>query len=809
MRSFVMELRNAARALAHTPGMALSAIFCIALGIGGTTAVASAISRALLQRPPFRDADRLVAVHRVTPQSGPMGTWPESPANYSDLARGTRTVESLSAVNFGTALVAVGSETVRASELFVTGGLFPMLGASAALGRLISRDDDRLDAPLVAVISDEFWRAKFHADRSIVGRSIDIDGKPTTIVGVTPAEFRIPHGSNMLHADVWLPMRWTPQNLAQRGNNSLLMLGRLARGIAPVTAEQEFRTLFARLIQQHPQLRGENLRVAPLVAESAAGVRKPLLLLFGAVCMVLCIAATNVAALMLARGVHRRRETAVRAALGASRWHVMRPAIVESFLIAIAGTVLGLALAVAAVRVIGALAAARMPQLAGLQVDTRVIAFGVAVAVVVALLCAAVPAWRNAAVDPQDALRGGRGAGGGRETHRALRALVVGEIALSLVLLIGAGLTLRAFRSLLGKDPGFETGHVLTMNVTVAASRYGDASTVRRFLDPALRTIREQPGVEAVGSINLIPYVNWGWNSNIRYEGMPADDPTRQPLVEQRRVSPGFFGVTRQRLIAGRLLEARDDDSPASPPVVVVNEALAKRDFKGANPVGRRFYFTDTSFATIVGEVSDIRNVGPFADPNPEMYWNYLQTNPRQSSFPIMIRARGDVAGVAAAARSAIRAADPTAAISDVQPMNDVIAHSIGRPRFYVAMLGSFAIVALALTIAGLYGILSYAVAQRTRELGIRVALGSSRERLVRLVALDGLSLVGLGVALGLAGSFVVTRLMVAMLFGVSPLDGGTWILAALALVVPTLLATFVPAMRASLADPVVAMRAE
>ncbi len=804
-----VELRNAARSLARVPGMALSAILCVALGVGGTTAVASAISRALFQPLPLRDAGRLVAVHRITPQTGPQGTWPQSPANYADLARDSRTVDSLAAITFGTALVNLGAETVRASELFVTGNLFPMLGVKAEFGRNITPLDDRLDAPLAAMLSDEFWRAKLHADPSIIGRTIDIDGTPTTIVGITPREFRIPHGSNVLRADVWYPIRFTPDRLSQRGNNSLLLLGRLAPSATVASAESELRGLFARLVDQYSQLRGENVRVAPLVAESAQTVRQPLLLLFGAVCMVLLIAATNVAALLLARGVHRQREVAVRAALGASRWHVMRPAIAESMLITAVGTLLGFGLAVIGVRTIGALAAARLPQLDGLSVDGRVIALGVAIAVVVSLVCAAAPAWRTTTIDPQDALRGGRGGGTGREHHRALRTLVVAEIGLSLVLLIGAGLILKAFAQLLGRDPGFETEHVLALDVTVASARYPSNTSARRFLQPALDAVRKVPGVDAAGSINLVPYVNWGWNSNIRYEGMPDNDPTRLPLVEQRTVTPEFFSVTRQRLIAGRLLGPGDDDSPKAPQVVVVNEALVKRDFKGANAVGRRFFISDTQLATIVGVVSDIRNVGPLGVPAPEMYWTYLQSQPGASGFPLVIRTRGNPLDVVAGVRSAIRGADPTAAISNVGTMPDIITHSIGRTRFYMMMLGAFAAVALVLTIAGLYGVMSYAVAQRTREMGIRVALGSPRARLVRLIALNGVTLVAVGLLVGLVASFALTRLMVSILYGISPVDTATWVLASASLVVPTLLATVVPALRASRADPVIAMRVE
>lgn len=808
-RSLRTDLRNAVRSLARSPGMTVSAVVCLALGIGGTTAVASAVSRALLQPLPFRDPGRLVAVHRTTPQSGPQGTWPESPANYHDLALRTKTVQSLSALTFGTALVDVGGETVEATQMLATGDLFHMLGATPERGRWLSPDDDRLDAPPTTVLSDAFWRSHFGADPSVVGRTINVDGKPTTVVGIAPPDFRVPHGARVLKGDLWTPIRFTPQQLSQRGNNMLFMLGRLAPGATIASAQSELRSLFAQLVAANPQLRSENLRVAQLGGENAQAVRKPLLLLLGAVAMVLLIAATNVAAMLLARGVERRREMAVRVALGAGRWHAMRPALVESLLITAVGAAIGFGLAWIGVRSIGALAASRLPQLAGLHIDARVVAFGIALAIVVGIACGIVPAVRGASVDPQDALRGGRGAGGGREHHRAFRALVAGEIALSLVLLIGAGLVLKAFASLIGNDPGFETAHVLTMDLTVASARYPDATSVRRFLEPAFDRIAALPGVESVGSISAMPYEVWGINSNIWYEGQAATEPTRMPLVEFRYATPGFFRVTGQRLIAGRLLGPQDDESPKAPPVVVVNEALVKRDFKGQNPVGHRFHSSDTSYATIVGVVSDIRNVGPFAPAAPEMYWNVLQAAPGASRFPVMIRTRGAPSDVVNAVRTAVHAVDPTAAVADVAPMPELIAHSLGQPRFYLSMLMSFAGIALVLTIAGLYGILSYAVAQRTRDLGIRIALGSSRERLVRLVTAEGMALVVTGIVIGFVGSFGLTRLMTSMLYGVSPLDARTWVLAALSLLVPTAVATMVPAVRASKADPVLAMRAE
>ena len=805
------DLRSAARGLLRTPTVTIAGVLCLALGIGATAAISSAVSRALFHSLPFREPTQLVAVHRTTPHSGPLGTWPMSAPNYTDLARSTRRIEGLAAFGFGTALVALPAEAIQASQVYVTGSFFNTLGARAALGRLIVPDDDRVGQAPVAVVSYEFWRSKLAAEPSIVGRALPIDGLPTTIIGIAPPDFHLPHGFNVVRADLWMPIQFTAAQLAegQRRSNYLLVFGRLTKGATPMSAQSELRAIFGAIVAEHPVLRGEDVRVAPLQAENVAAVRTPLLLLFGAVGMVLLIAATNVAALLLARGVQRRREIAVRTALGAGRWATMRTAFFESFLITGLGVLIGLGLAVGGVRTIGALASARIPQLAGLGVDTRVLLFAFGLSLVVAVACGGLPAWRSASVDPQDVLRGGRGGGAGREQHRALRMLVVLEIALSLVLLIGAGLTLKGFAGLLGNDPGFETAHVLTMRVTTSPTRYAKQPAALAFLEPALDAIRALPGVESAGSIDLVPYVNWGSNSNIRYEGQAKGDPTRLPIVEGRRVSPSFFSVTGQRLLAGRLFQPSDDASPSSAPVVVVNQALVDRDLKGIDPIGKRFYLTDTSFATIVGVVSNIRNFGPVAPPAPEMYWTYLQ-NGQPSLFSLLIRVRrGDPAAAAPSVRAAIRSIDPTAAVADVLPMPDVIASSLGQPRFYLSLLGAFAVVALVLAIAGLYGVLSYAVAQRTRELGIRAALGSSAPALMKLMTIDGLRLVAVGLLIGSFGGIGLTRFITFALYGVSPLDVTTWIASLLLMFVAGLAATLVPAHRATRVNPVIAIQAE
>ncbi|HVB32731.1 MAG TPA: ABC transporter permease [Gemmatimonadaceae bacterium] len=801
------DFRDAARGLARTPSVSLAAIVCLALGLGVTTAVSSAINRALLQPPPFRDPGRLVTVYRTAPQAN---TWPFSAPNYLDLARQSHQLSELAAGTGGDGLLVLPGQALQPTIFKVTGNLFPMLGVSALVGRLLTPDDDRPGAPRVAVFSEPFWRQHFGGDPSIVGRTIHLGGDEVTVIGIAPPDFRFIQGTRVLRADIWLPMRFTTQQLESRGTNFLLLVGRLAPDATVASAQAELTSTYRALSATYPQMKGESVRVVPLEAESVRAVRTPLLLVFAAACMVLLIAASNVASLLLARGVQRRREIAIRAALGGGRWAVVRPILAESVMLTGVGLLAGLGLAWAGVRTIGVLAERQVPQLKGLTMDLRVVALAVALGVVVAALCGVLPAWRNASVDPQEALRGGRGGGAGREQHRALAGLVAAEVALSLMLLIAASLVLRGFTTVLHNDPGFETARVLTLSVSISPDAYPDSSATRRFLHPALDAIRAEPGVASAGAIDLMPYVNWGDNFNIRYEGQPGDNFSKLPLVEYRNATRGFFDVTGQRLLSGRLFGPTDYQSLRSPTVVVANAALAKRDFKDESPIGKRFYIGDTTFATIVGVVSDIRNAGPFAPAEPEVYYPYDLGNPSSTSYAIAVRANsGDPTALEAEVRAAIHALDPGAAVSGMMAMNDVIAQSMGQPRFYLTLLGVFALVAVVLALAGLYGVMSYAVMERTREIGIRSALGSPAPRIVALVARQGVTVVGLGVLVGLLGGAVTTRLLTGMLYGVSAADPPSWAVATVALILAGLAASVLPARRAIRVDPLIAMRVD
>jgi putative ABC transport system permease protein len=803
------EIRAAARSLTRSPAVSICAILCLALGIGATTAISSALNRALLQPLPFREPDRLISVHRITPQSGPMGGWSQSVPNYIDLRDRSRQVTGLAALTWGSSIINLPDDAIQARQTRVTGNLFQTLGSRAQLGRLLLPDDDRLDAPLVAVMDDELWRRQFGGDSAIVGRTLTIDGQPTTIVGITTAGFRIPLGSSVFRSDLWMPTRFTDQQRAGR-NNYLQTLGRLADGATVQSAEAELRTIFATLIAENPQLRGDNVRVAALHAENTRSIRKPLLLLFGAVVIVLLIAATNVAALLFARGVQKQREFAVRSALGASRWDTMRFPLIESALLTVTSVVVGIALAALGVKTIGLLAASRITQLNGLTLDPKVLVFAVLLSSVVALACGAAPAWRSTKVDPQDALRGGRGGGADKSHHRALRSLVVLEISLSLVLLIGAGLVLKGFARLLANDPGFDPKRILTVQISTSPTRYPDGTAVRDFVEPALAAMRVVPGVEDAAAISAVPYVTWGNNSGTRYEGALVTEQSRLPITEQRGVTPTFFAVTKQRLVSGRLLAETDDERPSSPAVVVVNEALVRRDFPGRDPIGRRFHLSDTTFATIIGVVSDIRNMGPISPTAPEMYWNFRQAGSGTATVQVMVRvASGDPSRVTPGIRDAVRSVDANAAVANVATMESVIARSLGSPRFYFTLLGTFATIAMVLALTGLYGVLSYAVVQRTREIGIRSALGSTRGGIVQLVTRDALKLVGGGILLGVFGGTMVTRLMESMLYGTSPLDLSTWLLAILLMTAAAMAAALIPARRASKVDPLVAIQSE
>jgi putative ABC transport system permease protein len=794
------DIRGGLRGLVRSPSVTVYALICLALGTGAMTAVYSAIDRALIEPLPFTHAHELVTVYRKALH---FDASPISPPNFLDLGRSVHELRELAAVDLTSGLVVLPDAAERLNLMRASGNAFPALGVSASHGRLLDSADAATDAPVV-VLSHELWQSRFGGDTTLIGRSLVLDGRSRTVVGVLPPEFRLPHGDRLLEADVWIPLVFTPSELKSRGWAFLCAFGRLAPGATVRDADRELADRFADIAKIYPDWREESIRAVAMQADDVAHVKGPLLLLFGAVSLVLLVATSNVICLLLARGVHRQQEYAIRVALGASRWDVVRPVLVESVALAVAGVALGVGLAWISIQATGVHLSEDLPQLSNVFVGVRAIPFALGLSLLVAVVAGALPAWRSTRVDPHDAMRGGRSGVASRSTRRAFATLVVAEVALSLVLVIAAGLVLKGFTGLLQRDPGFDPTHVLTVETAISPTAYGKGTSVQRFLDPAIDGITRVPGVVAVGAISELPFRRWGINGGVRYEGRPNDVPTRLPTVEFREITPGFFSVTQQHLLGGRLL--RDADmQEGETQVVVVNETLAKRDFPGEDPVGKRWYTTDTTFATIVGVVSSIRNMGPIMEPRAEMYTPY-QSAP---VYNIMVRVREDPRSVRRAVAAAIHAIDPQAAVTRVMPMPDVIRESVRRQRFFLVAIGLFAGIAMVLAGAGLHGVLSYVVAQRTRELGIRTALGSTPARTIGLVVSGGFRLIATGVVLGLVGSALVTRVLSANLYGLSPRDWTTWLLATLVLVAIGLLATLLPSLRAAAVDPMSAMRAE
>ncbi len=473
------------------------------------------------------------------------------------------------------------------------------------------------------------------------------------------------------------------------------------------------------------------------------------------------------------------------------------------------GVAIALLIAWVGVRLIGNLGAQLYPQLEGLGLDARVFGFAIVATALVAILAGVLPGWRISGADPQDALRTGSSRSGvSRSQNRFLKGIVVAELAASAVLLIGAGLLISAFLGVLERSPGFETESLLTMDVNISPARYEDVTVDEGFVRPALDAVRALPGVEEAGTTSLIPYMGWGNNFNIRYEGV-AGDETQLPLTESRIVSPSYFGTLGVSLVEGRLFTESEVQGDELPTLVVVNQALVRRDFSEGGALGERFHTSDTTFAEIIGVVRDTRNFGPIEDPRPQVYWNFMGSGRRDTRLPLVARVTGKPEAQARAIEDALRSVDPDVAVTGVRSMDAVISGSVRRQRFFMILLGSFAAVALALTITGLYGVISYAVAQRTRELGIRAALGSTRGQTLGLVMKDALLLAAIGLLIGAVSGFALTRLLEGMLYGVSPLSANVWIAALVSLFATAAVASSVPAIRAARVDPLEAIRYE
>ena len=798
------DLRHGARLLLSAPGFTAVAVCALAIGIGANTAIFSVVYTLLLKALPYQNPERLVVVweHNI-PRDRKNNV--VSPGNFIHWREMQRSFEDLAAV--GTTLKTTmtgGGEPEEVPLQLVSASFFPLLGATPALGRPFTAEEDRPNNRVV-VISDRLWKRRFAADPNILGRAITLNGMANSVVGVMPAGFSYLDKT----VDLWLPASFSAEARTPRGR-WLTVLGKLKPDVTLAQAQEDMTRVHAELTRLFPGFNtGWTARVVPLREQLTGEVRPALFVLTAAVGFVLLIACANVANLLLARATSRQREMAVRAALGAGRGRLVRQLVAESLMLSLTGGIAGLLLAWWGVGVLRAVIAERLPvqRLETVGIDGPVLAFTGAAVLLSAVLFGLVPALTASSGALAPALKEGGRSGSGARGNRTRRAFVVVEVALALVLLTGAGLLIRSFVKLLDVDAGFDPARIVTMKVSVPGSRYGEASQRTQFYQRLFDRLAVLPGVEAVGGTSFLPLDGLGSATSYEVVGQPKPPAGNEPVADVRVVSKDYFKAMSIPLIKGRLFDESDKGDITNR--VIINETMARRHWPGQDPIGQkvRISWNDTRDDEVIGVVGDVRHQGLDAQPRAMTYWPH----PR---FPypgtaITIRTAGDASSVIRAAAAVIRDQDPNLAVSDVRTMDDVVATSVAQRRLTVQVIGMFALVALVLAAVGIYGVIAYTVTQRTQEIGIRMALGAQRGRVLRMIVAEAMALTAAGAVVGTAASLLLTRLMKDLLFEVAPGDPVTLAVVTATLLAVALAASYLPGRRATRVDPVVALRAE
>ena len=816
MGGFGQNLRYGLRMLGRNPGFTAAAVLCLGLGIGATTAIFSVVNAVLLRQLPYAHAERLVRVFTEFPNfpNGGLRHFWVSPPEYLDLKRdsiGFQAVEGWA--NLG-ANLAGASEPVRSTAGYVTGGLLPMLGVTPMLGRLLSAQDDSPNAPLTAVLSYGLWQRAFGGESSVLGRDIRLNGNACTVVGVMPRGFAFPPGE-LDPPELWVPLQIDPAKPGGRGSHyvNVLALLKADTGVAQAQAEMtryaqhSADTIGAANHPFHPK--NHPIVLAGFQEEIVKGVRRAMLVLLGAVGFVLLIACVNVANLLLARAEARRREIAVRAAIGAGLGRLLQQFIIEGVLLALAGAVFGIGLAFAGLRLLVASNAGSIPRVAEIGIDWQVLLFtlGISVATGVAFGLAPVVHMRTATL--HDTLKATVGrATGARAANQFRAVLVTSELALALILLIGSGLMVKAFWRLQEVDAGMNASHLLTMRLSLPSVTYKDAASINGFYGGLGARLNALPGVVSAAVASGLPPARPINANDTGIEGfVPVPNGPIQNIDYWNSVSGKYFETIGAHLIEGRFLN--DGDGASAPLVVVVNQTMAKTYWPRESAIGHRVRTSggNSPWRSIVGVVADVKNAALDRPAGTELYFPFPQL-PRQLSW-VVVRAQGEPMGLTGAVRDAIRGLDRGLPISNIGSMEDVMATARSRPRFLTLLLTMFSSLSLILAALGIYGVISYAVAQRTNEIGIRMALGARGGDVVRLIGSSGVRLALAGTALGAAGAFALTRFLSGMLFGVSSLDPLTFAAMAGTLIAVTMLACYIPARRASRVDPLIALRYE
>jgi putative ABC transport system permease protein len=799
------DVRFGLRTLRRTPGFVVVALLCLGLGVGANVAIFSVVNAVLLRPLPYASPERVVRVFETQPGRGPEWTGSVAFPNYEDFARDVRGVTGLAAYSAGSKNLSGDAGAERVSVLAATANFFETLRVKPMLGRPFLSGEDAPGRNQVVVLGEGLWRRRFGGDPGVLGRTITLDGEPYEVVGVMASAFTFPA---RLPNDAYLPLQPTAEERATRGSHWLGVIGRLRDGVTLEQANAELAQVARRLAADYPEHQaGRSARAIPVLDTVVGRVRPMLWVLLGAVGLVLLIACGNVANLLLARAAGRQPEISMRLALGASRARLVLQLLIESAVLALGGAVMGLLFSALGLQLLMQGVRSGLPVAEDVGLDGPVLLFTLGLSMVTALIFGLIPALQSTAgnlqvrmVEGANATRAGQ--------HRLRGALVVGEVALSLVLLVGAGLLMRSFYALLATDSGLRTHGVLTAHLSIPRGKYPEAALSQRLLAPVLERVRALPGVQSAGLISMLPIQQAWTNGDYSVEGQPPPDPTIPPIAEFRVTSPGLFASLGVPVLQGRDFTEQEGRNPAK--VVVVNQALADRHFGGGSAIGQRLRFGNVTYG-IVGVIGNVRQAGLDQPPLSEIHFPY--DDPENASWfsdvTLVIRSASDPSSLRTTLRNAIREVSTEQPIYDVLTMDEVIDRSVANRRLTLVLLATFAALAVSLAAAGLYGVVSYLVAQRTREIGIRMALGSEPAGVIRLLLRQGMRLVGLGLLLGAAGAFAASRWLGSLLSGLRSPDPLIVLGLAALLGVIALFATWVPARRASQVDPLLAIRAE